>query len=164
MARTYTILQFTDRLEVLAKGLNKAILPPFRGNLKIMQKALYAEYWKNPFAARIWKWRQDKWSKKGGPSVKLGTRRRRSYGRWSASQGAYIAQINISGLAAMLEEGGTLRKHVFWGKGSRKPGLRKPGLPVPRMPVYGRVVENKLFGTMVGHVEESFWKFVEKEL
>jgi hypothetical protein len=124
-----------------------------------MQKALYAEYWKNPFAARIWKWRQDKWSKKGGPSVKLGARRRRSYGRWSASQGAYIAQINISGLAAKLEEGGKLRRHVFWGKGSRKPGL-----PVPRRQIYERVVENKLFGQMVGDVEKEFWKFVEREL
>jgi hypothetical protein len=161
MARTYTVLQFADRLEKLAKNLNKAILPPFRKDLKIMQRALYAEYWKNPFAARIWKWRQDKWNKKGGPAVKLGSRRRRSYGRWSASQGAYIAQINISGLAAMLEEGGRLRKHVFWG---RKGDVRKPGLPVPRMPVYEHVVENKLFGTMVGHVEESFWKFVEREL
>jgi hypothetical protein len=137
MARTYTVLQFADRLEKLAKNLNKAILPPFRKDLKIMQRALYAEYWKNPFAARIWKWRQDKWNKKGGPAVKLGSRRRRSYGRWSAS------------------------KHVFWG---RKGDVRKPGLPVPRMPVYEHVVENKLFGTMVGHVEESFWKFVEREL
>jgi hypothetical protein len=159
MARTYTILQFADRMEKLAKNLNKAILPPFRENLKVMQRALYAEYWKSPFAARIWKWRQNKWNLKGGPAVKLGSRRRRSYARWSASQGAYTARINISGLAAMLEEGGRLRKHVFWGKGSREPGP-----PVPRRQVYERVIENKLFDKMVGDVEKDFWKFVEREL
>jgi hypothetical protein len=149
MAKTYTVLQFADRLEKLSKNLNKAILPPFRKDLKIMQRALYAEYWKNPFAARIWKWTEGKFAwttsgrsggsvftgRKSGPAVRLGKRKRgrRQLARWSHSEGAYIAQINISGLAA-------------------------------RMPVYERVVENRLFGEMVGHVEEKFWKFVEREL
>lgn len=174
MPRTkYTILQYADRVERLAKGLNKAILPPFRRNLKIMQRALYAEYWESPFGERIWKWTTHKFAwttssrsggsvftgRKSGPSVKLGSGRRRRYARWSASEGAYKGQINIEGMAAMMELGGRLRKHVFWGKGEREPGLA-----VPRHEVYERVVENKLWDRAVDDISEDFWKYVEQEL
>ncbi|UCD59030.1 MAG: hypothetical protein JSV16_08015 [Candidatus Hydrogenedentota bacterium] len=158
MARQLTILQFADRIEMMAKGLNKAVLPRFRKNLKIMQRALYAEYWENKFGARIWKWRQEKFNLKGGPSVKLGAGRRRSYARWSASSSAWLAQIRISGMAAMMETGGgRLRRHVIFGKAERKPGQQ-----VPQMPVYDRVVESKLWDKNVDDVSESFWKFVER--
>ncbi len=158
MAKKLTILQFADRLEVMKKGLNKAVLPPFRKNLKLMQRALYAEYWTNRFGARIWKWRQDKFGVKGGPSVKLGSRKRRSYARWSASNQAYIAQINIAGLAAKIEQGGKLRRHVIFGRAVRS------GLPVPRNPHFDRVVENKLWPKTVDDISKSFWKFVERTL
>jgi hypothetical protein len=161
MAKTLTILQFADRIEVMAKGLNKAILPPFRKNLKIMQRALFAEYWSNRFGARIWKWRQGKFNRKGGPSVKLGTRKRRSYARWSASESAYIARIVISGLAAKMEEGGKLRRHVPYGRESR---AYSPGLSVPTSPKFTRVIENKLWDKNVNDVSESFWKFVDRTL
>ncbi len=161
MAKKYTVLQFADRLEKLGKNLNKAILPPFRKNLKVMQRALFAEYWKSPFAARIWNWRQEKFSKKGGPSVKLGTRRTRRYARWSASESAYVAQINVSGLAAKLEHGGRLRRHVLWG---RKGDIRTPGVPVPRMPIFDRLIEGKLWPRTVDDISKDFWKFVEREL
>jgi hypothetical protein len=163
MAAKLTILQFADRLEKIAtpKQLNKAILPPFRKGLKVMQKALYAEYWSNKFGARIWKWRQDKFSRKGGPSVKLGTRRRRSYARWSQSNQAYIAQIVISGLAAKMEEGGRLRRHVPYG---RESAAYSPGLSVPANRNFDKVVERKLWGKTVDDIAVSFGKFVERTL
>lgn len=174
MPRTkYTILQFADRVERLAKNLNKAILPPFRRDLKIMQRALYAEYWESPFGARIWKWTTHKfmWTtsarsgasiltgRKSGPSVHLGKGSRRKYARWSVSQGAYIGQLNIEGMAAKMELGGRLRKHVFWNKGEREPGVG-----VPRHRRYEKVIENKLFPRLVDNVSKDFWKFVEREL
>lgn len=158
MARQLTILQFANRIEKVAKGLNKAVLPPFRKNLKIMQRALYAEYWSNEFAARIWKWRQEKFNLKGGPAVKLGTGRRRSYARWSQSSSAWLAAIKLKGMVAMMETGGgRLRRHVIFGWAVRTPGQR-----VPKMPVYDRVVENKLWDRNVNDISESFWKFVER--
>lgn len=153
-----TVLQYADRIEKISKGLNKAILPPFRKNLKIMQRALYAEYWSNKFGARIWEWRQNKFNLKGGPSVKLGSRKRRSYARWSQSNQAYIAQINVSGMAAKMETGGSLRRHVVFGRSVL------PGQKVPRHQVFDRVVENKLWPTTVDDISESFWKFVEQTL
>lgn len=173
MARQVTILQYGDRLVKLSKGLNKAVLPPFRKNLKIMQRALYAEYWKNKFAARIWKWTEEAFSwttssrsgasiftgRTSGPSVKLGTRKRRSYARWSQSNSAWIAQIRISGMAAMMETGGgRLRRHVVFGRAVLK------GQLLPALPVYDRVVERKLWAKNVNDVSESFWKFVDRTL
>jgi hypothetical protein len=158
MAKKYTILQFADRLEKIAtpKQLNKAILPPFRKGLKIMQRALYAEYWSNRFGARIWRWQINKFGK-GGPSVKLGSRRRRSYARWSSSESAYVGRIIVSGMAAKMEEGGNLRRHVPYG---REELARSPGLPVPRSPTFERVVERTLWG----YIAESFGRFVERTL
>jgi hypothetical protein len=162
MARTYTVLQFADRMEKLAKNLNKAILPPFRKNLKLMQRALAAEYWKQPFAARIWKWQRDvKGDPHGAPSIKLGTPKRRRYARWSPSEKAYIGKIWVFGLAAKMEIGGLrLRKHAFWGRKDK----RDPGLPVPRRPQWDRVVENRLWPNTVDDISDDFWKFVEREL
>ncbi len=159
MAKKLTILQFADRLELMAKGLNKAVLPPFRENLKVMQRALYKHYWSNRFGARIWKWRQDKFGVKGGPSVKLGTRKRRSYARWSASNSAWIAQIRISGMAAMMETGGgRLRRHVIFGRAVRG------GQQVPKDPFYDRIVEKEQWPRTIDDVSKSFWKFVERTL
>lgn len=163
MAKKYTVLQYADRLEKLAKGVKKTVVPPFRRNLKIMQRALSAEYWKSPFAARIWKWQRDvKGDAKAKPSVKLGSPKRRSYVRWSHSEGAFIGKIHVLGLAAKLEHGGRLRRHVFWDSSRKR--SRTPGLPVPRRPVFDRVVENKLWPRTVDDISKDFWKFVEREL
>jgi hypothetical protein len=172
-----TILQLTDRLEKIAKvkELNRAILPPFRKNLKIMQRALFAEYWSNRFGARIWRWTTKKFAwttsgrsggsvftgRKSGPAVKLGTRKRRQYARWSHTQGAYIAQINIEGLAAKMELGGRLRRHVPYG---RESAAYKPGLRVPTNRKFDRVVEQKLWPRTVEDISRDFWKFIERTL
>lgn len=159
MASKLTVLQYADRLNTIAKGLNKAVLPPFRKNLKIMQKALYKHYWSNKFGARIWKWRQEKFNLTGGPSVKLGTRRRRAYARWSASNSAWIAQINIGGMAAMMETGGgRLRRHVIFGRAVRE------GQQVPKSSFYNRVVEREQWPRTVNDISESFWKYVDRTL
>ena len=155
MARAYTILQYRDRLKVLKKDLNRAIQKPFRKGQKTMQSALMAEYWKSDFGARIWKWRQRKFGVKGGPSVKLGGGRRRKLARWSGSEGAWVAPITVKGMAASMEDGGRLRRHVFWGRGSREPGM-----VVPAHRVFDRVVE-KNFDKTVDEMSKGFWKFVD---
>jgi hypothetical protein len=164
MATKLTILQFTDRLEKIAtpRQLNKAILPPFRKGLKVMQQALAAEYWSNVFGRRIWEWQRDaKGDRKAGPSLKLGTRKRRRYARWSQSEGAYIGKIHILGLAAKMELGGRLRRHVPYGREER---AYSPGLHVPMSPKYASVVENKLWDRTVDDISDSFGKFVERTL
>ncbi len=71
----YTIQQYREKLTKLKadkKGLNRAVQKPFRKKQKMIRSAIIAEYWQSDFAARIWKWRQDAFSVKGGPTVRLG--------------------------------------------------------------------------------------------
>ncbi len=159
MAKKYTLDQYSGRIEMLVKGLGKVVKPPFRKNLKLMQRALMGEYWKVPFAARIWKWRQRKWNLKGGPSVKLGSTRRRSYARWSSSEKAWQGRIIVSGMAAKMETGGgRLRRHVIFGRAERE------GRRIPHKPAYERVVTNKLWDKNVNDIRKSYWDFIERTI
>ena len=155
MSRNYTILQYRDQLKVLKKDLNKAVQKPFRKWQKTIQSALIAEYFESDFGEMIWKWRQDAFSARGGPAVKLGSGRTRKLARYSTSEGAWVAPIVVRGLAAKIEEGGRLERHVFWGRGSKSPGV-----VVPRRPVLDRVL-NKNFDKAVNDVSKSFWRFVD---
>lgn len=156
MPKTYSILAYSERLKKMKRELNKAIVPPFRQGQKVMRAALIAEYWREPFAERIWEWRRRKWNLKGGPSVKLGSGKRPKYPRYSQSNQAYVAPINVRGLAAKMETGGRLRRHSFWGRSSRSPGA-----VVPRRRVYSRLID-KQFVRTVDYVSRSFWKFVRR--
>ncbi len=153
----YTILQYRDRLKKLTKDLNKAIKPPFRKGQKLMRDELIDEYWDSEFGERIWEWRKRKWGAEGGPAVKLGKGRKPKYPRWSASNQAYVAPINVTGLAAKIESGGgRLERHEFWGRSSRRPGV-----VVPRRPVFDRVID-KQWDRTVDDISKAFWQFVDR--
>ncbi len=160
MARSYTIFQYAEQLQQLRsakRGMNKAIRTPLKKWQKIMQRALIDEYAQSEFGERIWEWRRRKFGVEGGPAVKLGPRYKRpKYPRWSASEQAYIAPLWVYGLAAQIERGGTLRRHVFWGRGSRKPGV-----VVPRRPVFDRVYD-KLAMLAIRETGDAFYDYVKK--
>ncbi len=160
MAKSYTPEQFAERLARIAdpKKLGSSITKPFRKHQKTIRAALIAEYWKHPLGSKIWKWRQDAFGVRGGPAVKLGTGRRPHYPRWSHTSQAYVAPITVTGMAAEIEEGGHLRRHVFWGRGSRSPGA-----VLSRMAVFDQVVD-KEWERCVNDMSDSFWKFVERTL
>lgn len=157
----YTIPQYQAKLKELRankKGLNAAIQKPFRKKQKLIQSALIAEYWKSPVGAHVWKWRQDAFSVKGGPTVKLGPGKKRKLAAWDRSSGAWVALLNIpeGTLAAAVEGGGRLKSHVFWNRGSREPGM-----VVPAMPVFNRVID-KNWSDTVKVIEEGFVKYVKE--
>ncbi len=162
MAKKYTVEQFRARLEEIAspRKLSRAITPPFRKGVKIMQAALAAEYWSSRFGARIWLWQRNvKGDKKGGPSIKRG--KSRQVVRWSNSNQAYVGKLFVRGLAKKIEEGGRLRRHVPYG---REKLAYSPGLNVPTRPIFDRLIEGKLWPITLGYIEKDFEKYVQRNL
>jgi hypothetical protein len=157
MARTYTLPGFAEQLKKLSKDLGKAVLPPMRKHQKAIRGRLIAAYWDVPFGERIWEWRRRKFSVQGGPAVKLGTGRRPKNARWSRSEEAFIAPITVSGMAAKMEEGGRLRRHVLWG---RQSDIRA-GLPVPRKAVMDRIIDDG-WDRAVKEISKSYRQFVDR--
>jgi len=61
-------------------------------------------------------------------------------------------------MTAKIESGGRLRRHSFWGRSDRKPGV-----VVPRRPVFDRVIKRQ-WGRTVDEISKSFWKFVDRQV
>jgi hypothetical protein len=161
MAKKTTLPEFQANLQKMAKDLGKAIRKPFREHQIKLRNTLYGEYWKHPLASKIWRWRRAKWNAKGGPSVKLGPGRRPRYPRWSQSNQAWIAPIDVWGLAAKVEKGGRLNRSTKGGdRRSAGAGL---GTKIRRRPVFNRIVDRE-FDLTVRDVAESFGAFVERTL
>ena len=91
---------------------------------------------------------------KSGPVVRT---KKKYRARWSNSEGSYIAPIHVEGLAAKIEDGGRLERHVVFGKAVRA------GLVVHRRSALNRIVDEEWGGILV-KVEDSFGRFVEKTL
>jgi hypothetical protein len=157
MARKYTILQFADRLDVMRKGLEKAILPPLRKGQRDIVKALKEHYWRHDLAAKVWRWRRDKFLQpRSGPVVNRRASSLRA--RWSHSQAAYIAMIEVEGLAAKVEAGGRLRRHSIFGR-----SVRTPGAVVSRRPALDNITDRR-FDQVVDDAQGSFNDFVDREV
>ena len=150
MARKYTILQYADQLEVLRKNLDKAILPPLRKGQRDIVKALKENYWKHPLGEKIWNWRKEKFLQpKSGPVV------RRKRARYSHTNQAYIAQVDVEGLAATIESGGRLRRHNVFGR-----AIIKPGAVVSRRSALDNIVDRR-FPQVVDDASKAFGELVD---
>lgn len=150
MARKYSILQFADKLEVLRKNLDKAILPPLRKGQRDIQKSLKEHYWRHPLGKKIWNWRKEKFLQpKSGPVVN------RKRARYSHTNEAFIAQIDVEGLAATIEHGGRLRRHNIFGR-----AIRKPGAVVSRRSGLDNIIDRR-FGKIVDDASRAFASYVD---
>ena len=159
MAKKYTIEQFRQQLMQIAdpKRMGKSIMTPLRKGQRDIGKALKWAYWQHNLGGKVWEWRQKAFGIKGGPVVRT---RKRQRTRWSASEQAYIAKIEVAGLAAKIEMGGRLEIHKMWG---RKSDARTPGVMVSRRPVLDRMIQAYWPGTL-DNVQKSFNRFIERTL
>lgn len=159
MPRVYNPAEYLRRVRKLNRDLNKIFQKPMRVNQKRLRDALISQYWQVPFGARIWQWYRDNKGVKQNPGVRLGSRRRPELARWSASMRSFIAKVTIQGVAADMElGGGRLRRHVFWGR-----GVREPGLEVPRSPKAERFFE-KYWQWTNPEIVREFDKFAKRTL
>jgi hypothetical protein len=170
MARAYTVDGFRIKLQGIAdrNRLGRAVMRPLRKGQRKIALELIRHYWKHKLARIIWEWRKGLGThtsarsgatfvmvQKSGPMVFTKKRHRT---RWSHSQKAYIAPIHVEGLAALVEAGGYLEKHVIFGRAERRPGLM-----VRRSPAISRITEREWPG-IVRDAEDSFAKFVDRIL
>lgn len=162
MAKKYTVEEFRQRLMQIAdpKKLGKSVMTPLRKGQRDIGYELKSAYWQHRLGGKIWKWRQDKFGVKGGPVVRT---RKKQRTRWSASERAYIAKIEVSGLAAKIEEGGRLEKHKFWNVIGGRSDFRQPGVIVARKSILDRMIDSFWPG-IANNVQRSFNDFIERTL
>ena len=139
------------------KKLGKSVMTPLRKGQRDIGYELKSYYWQHRLGGKIWKWRQEKFGVKGGPVVHT---RKKQRTRWSASEQAYIAKIEVSGLAAKIEMGGRLERHEMWGRASL---ARTPGLMVSRKAILDRMIDS-FWPRIADNVQKSFNKFIERTL
>jgi hypothetical protein len=157
MAKKYDIEGFRKQLLKIVdkKKLGKAVMTPLRKGQRDIAGEVISHYWQHKLGRIIWEWRKEAFGVKSGPIVFT---RKKYRTRWSSSQEAYIAQIHVEGMAALIQQGGKLRKHVIFGKAERTPGVI-----VSRKPALIRIRDQKWPG-IVRDVEISFAKFVDRTL
>ena len=158
MAKKYDIEGYRKALMSIAdpKKLGKSVMTPLRKGQRDIGYELKKHYWSHGLGSKVWKWRNEKWGRGGGPIVRT---RKRQRTRWSATQQAYIAPVFVSGLGGKIELGGNLRKHVMWGRAS---DVRK-GVMVSRKPAMDRIIDRE-WPKIVATVQTSFGRHIEQLL
>jgi hypothetical protein len=157
MAKKYDIEGFRRQLMLIAdkKKLGKSIMTPLRKGQRDIAGQLISHYWSHRLGRIIWEWRKDAFGIKSGPMVFTKKRYRT---RWSGSENAYIAPIHVEGMAALIEQGGRLRKHVIFGRAERKPGVI-----VSRKPALNRILDRE-WPRITDEIAKSFSSFIERTL
>lgn len=115
-----TLREFQVRFHAVVKNLDRAIRAPIAKRQRQMRKELLVEYSQSELGQIIWQWRREAFGKRSRPLI------RNLRARWSRSQEAWVGGHDLRGLTSKIEEGGRLKRHVFWGKTHRKPGVIVP--------------------------------------
>ena len=101
-----TLDQFADRLKRASRDLDKAIKPVIGARMKLARKELREEITRGGLGRALWAKGK---SRTGKPKLIIKSRS----ARWSRSAQAWTASIGVSGVSAMIERGGRIKRHVI---------------------------------------------------